>query len=116
MIEATPPANRMSADDLAYATIAEVAPRLAAGEISPLELTRACLDRIDRLDGQINAFITRLADSALNEATRAEQEIRRGGDRGPPHGIPLAHKDLFATPRVRTTPGSSILADAVPDE
>ena len=51
MIEATPPADRMSADDLAYATIAEVAPRLAAGDISPLELTRACLDRIDRLDG-----------------------------------------------------------------
>jgi aspartyl-tRNA(Asn)/glutamyl-tRNA(Gln) amidotransferase subunit A len=106
----------MSTDNLAYATIAEVAPRLAAGEISPVELTRACLDRIDRLDGQINAFITLLADSALNEAIRAEQEIRRGGYRGPLHGIPIAHKDLFATRSVRTTAGSSILADVVPDE
>lgn len=116
MIEARSPANRMSADDLAYATIAEVAPRLAAGDISPLELTRACLDRIERLDGHINAFITRLADSALNEATRAEREIRLGGYRGPLHGIPIAHKDLFATRGVRTTAGSSIMADVVPDE
>jgi aspartyl-tRNA(Asn)/glutamyl-tRNA(Gln) amidotransferase subunit A len=116
MIEPASPATCMSADDLAYATIAEVAPRLAAGDISPVELTRACLDRIDRLDGQINAFITWLADSALNEASRAEQEIRRGGYRGPLHGIPIAHKDLFATRGVRTTAGSSVLSDFVPDE
>jgi aspartyl-tRNA(Asn)/glutamyl-tRNA(Gln) amidotransferase subunit A len=102
--------------DLAYATISEVAPRLASREVSPVELTRACLDQIDRLDGQVNAFITVLAESALEEARAAEAEIQRDRYRGALHGIPIAHKDLLYTRGVRTTAGSSVLADFVPNE
>ncbi|MBV8717543.1 MAG: amidase [Chloroflexi bacterium] len=101
--------------ELAFTTISEVAPRLASRDVSPVELTRACLDQIDRLDGQVNAFITVLADSAMDEARTAEAEIQRGEYRGPLHGIPIAHKDLLYTRGVRTTAGSSILADFVPD-
>lgn len=106
----------MSDEDLAYAEIAELAPRLATSEISPVELTRVCLDRIAALDGQINSFITLLADSALEQAQQAETEIRAGHYRGPLHGIPIAHKDLYSTRGIRTTAGSKIMADFVPDE
>jgi aspartyl-tRNA(Asn)/glutamyl-tRNA(Gln) amidotransferase subunit A len=101
--------------DLTYTTIADLGPRLASGALSPVELTRACLDRIAAMDGSINAFITVLEESALAEARQAEQEIRGGHYRGPLHGIPIAHKDLFYTRGVRTTAGSKILADFAPD-
>jgi len=77
--------------DLAYASIADIAPGLAAGRVSPVELTQACLDRISRLDQHTNAFITVLADTALAEARQAEREIQQGSYRGPLHGIPIAH-------------------------
>ena len=105
----------MTDGDLAYASIADVAPLIAAGEVSPVELTQACLDRIARLDPAINAFITVLADSALQEAGTAKREIQQGHYRGPLHGIPIAHKDLYHTRGVRTTAGSKVLADFVPD-
>jgi aspartyl-tRNA(Asn)/glutamyl-tRNA(Gln) amidotransferase subunit A len=106
----------VSTENLAYAEIHDIAPRLASGEISPVELTRACLERIDELDGHINAFITVLADSAMAEAQQWEREIRAGQYRGPLHGIPIAHKDLYATRGIRTTAGSKIFSDWVPDE
>jgi aspartyl-tRNA(Asn)/glutamyl-tRNA(Gln) amidotransferase subunit A len=105
----------VTADDLAYAEIGDIGPRLARGEVSPVELTRACLERIAALDGDVNAFITVLEASALNEAEQAEREIRGGQYRGPLHGIPIAHKDLYYTRGVRTTAGSKIMADFVPD-
>jgi aspartyl-tRNA(Asn)/glutamyl-tRNA(Gln) amidotransferase subunit A len=104
------------ATDLAYATIGELAPRIEQQDISPLELTRACLARIAALDGQVNAFITVLEESALREAEQAEREIRAGRYLGPLHGIPIAHKDLYYTAGVRTTAGSKIMRDFVPDE
>jgi aspartyl-tRNA(Asn)/glutamyl-tRNA(Gln) amidotransferase subunit A len=81
-----------------------------------VELTRAHLERIDALDGQLNCFITRTAEQALARAQDAEAEILRGAYRGPLHGVPLALKDLYATRGVRTTAGSAFLADHVPDE
>jgi aspartyl-tRNA(Asn)/glutamyl-tRNA(Gln) amidotransferase subunit A len=101
--------------DLPYASIAEIAEQLAAGSVSPVELTRACLNRISALDARVNAFITVLEDSALEEAQQAEREIRDGGYRGPLHGIPIAHKDLFYTRGVRTTAGSKILDNWLPE-
>jgi aspartyl-tRNA(Asn)/glutamyl-tRNA(Gln) amidotransferase subunit A len=106
----------MSPHELAYFEINQVAPLLQRGKVSPVDLTRACLDRIDAFDSQINAFIAVLADSALQEAQQAEREIRSGAYRGPLHGIPIAHKDLYYTAGVRTTAASKILADFVPDE
>jgi aspartyl-tRNA(Asn)/glutamyl-tRNA(Gln) amidotransferase subunit A len=105
----------MRSDELAYASISAIAPRLASGEVSPVELAQACLDRIARLNVGLNAFLTVLADSALAEARQAEREIRQGQYRGPLHGIPIAHKDLYYTRGVRTTAGSKVLADFVPD-
>ena len=84
------------------------------GSVSPVELTAACLERIERLEPTLNAFITVTADAALDAARRAERELRSGRDRGPLHGIPIALKDHFETAGVRTTAGSKILADHVP--
>lgn len=109
-------AHATTTQELAYQEIAEVAPLLARGEVSPVELTRACLEQIERLDGQINAFITVLSDSALAEASQAESEIRQGTYRGQLHGIPMAHKDLYYTAGIRTTAGSKVLNNFVPRE
>ncbi|MCH8999640.1 MAG: Asp-tRNA(Asn)/Glu-tRNA(Gln) amidotransferase subunit GatA [Proteobacteria bacterium] len=101
--------------DLAFAGIAELAPRIAAGEVSPVALTEAALARIEARDGALNAFMTVTAERALAAARDAEAEIAEGRIRGPLHGVPLAVKDLFATKGVRTTGGSKLLADWVPD-
>jgi aspartyl-tRNA(Asn)/glutamyl-tRNA(Gln) amidotransferase subunit A len=101
--------------DLAFAGIAEIAPRIAAGEVSPVTLTEAALARIEARDEALNAFITVTAEAALSAARAAEAEIGRGQVRGPLHGVPLAVKDLFAMKGVRTTGGSKLLADWVPD-
>jgi aspartyl-tRNA(Asn)/glutamyl-tRNA(Gln) amidotransferase subunit A len=82
--------------------------------VSPIELTQACLDRIDRLNPEVNAFITVTAESALDEARTAEIEISRGEWRGPLHGIPLAVKDLVDIAGVRTTAASAVLNNNVP--
>ncbi|MFZ0771646.1 MAG: amidase [Candidatus Sulfotelmatobacter sp.] len=97
-------------------TIVELAPRLRRKEVSPLELTRACLDRIEKLNPALNAFITVTPESALAEARAAEIEISRGEWRGPLHGIPVALKDLIDTAGTRTTAASALYQDRVPTE
>lgn len=101
---------------LAFSTIDEIAPSLARGSVSPVELIRSVFDQIERLDGELNCYITVLRDAALDQARAAEAEIRRGDYRGPLHGIPIAVKDNIETAGVRTTAGSKILADYVPIE
>jgi aspartyl-tRNA(Asn)/glutamyl-tRNA(Gln) amidotransferase subunit A len=97
-------------------TIVELAPRLRRKEISPVELTRACLERIAKLNPALNAFITVTAESALAEAQVAEIEISRGEWRGPLHGIPIALKDLIDTAGTRTTAASALFEKRVPTE
>jgi aspartyl-tRNA(Asn)/glutamyl-tRNA(Gln) amidotransferase subunit A len=97
-------------------TIMELAPRLRRKEVSPLELTRACLGRIERLNPALNAFIAVTAESALAEARAAEVEISRGEWRGPLHGIPIALKDLIDTAGTRTTAASGLYQNRVPTE
>jgi len=97
-------------------TIIELAPRLKRKQISPVELTRACLDRIERLNPSLNAFITVTPESALAEARAAESEISHGQWRGPLHGIPIALKDLIDTAGTRTTAASALLEHRVPTE
>jgi len=97
-------------------SIIELAPRLKRGEISPVELTRNCLDRIEKLNPSLNAFITVTAESALAEARAAETEIARGEWRGPLHGIPVALKDLIDTAGTRTTAASGLYEHRVPEE
>ena len=89
---------------------------LRARAVSSVELTRACLGRIERLDRDLVAFITRTPEAALAAARRADDELARGSDRGPLHGVPVALKDLFDTAGVRTTGGSRIFAERIPSE
>jgi len=86
-----------------------------AGTLSPVELTRACLERIERLDRRLNAFITVTAERALAAARNAEREVTGGRWRGPLHGIPIAVKDNIDTAGVRTTAASAAYAERVPD-
>lgn len=97
-------------------TIVELSPRLQRRDVSPVELTRACLDRIEELNPALNAFITVLAESALAEARAAEAEIFRGDWRGPLHGIPVALKDILDTAGTRTTAASELYQNRVPAE
>src|SRR5215471_16527827 len=97
-------------------TIVEAAPLLREKKISPVELTQACLTRIDKLNPALNAFITVMADSALEQARTAEDEINHGSWRGPLHGIPIALKDLIDTAGLRTTAASALFKDRIPAE
>ena len=100
----------------ALATISELAQRLRRREVSPVEITQECLERIERLNPALNAFITVMGESALAEARNAAAEIRRGEWRGPLHGVPVALKDLIDTAGVRTTAASSLYKDRVPHQ
>lgn len=97
-------------------SLAELAAKIRAQEISPVELTQDVLARIERFNPELNAFITITADAALAEARSAEAAIAYGNWRGPLHGIPLALKDLIDTAGVRTTAASAVLRDHVPTQ
>jgi aspartyl-tRNA(Asn)/glutamyl-tRNA(Gln) amidotransferase subunit A len=97
-------------------SISEAAELLRRKEISPVDLATACLDRIERLNPLLNAFITVTDEAALTQARVAEDEIQHGHWRGPLHGIPIGLKDLIDTAGVRTTCGSALFADRVPTE
>ncbi|MFI5340215.1 MAG: amidase [Candidatus Methylomirabilales bacterium] len=105
----------MAPDELTRLSIAEAGEQIRRRALSPVELTRAYLDRIQRQDGDRLVYITVLQAQALAAANAAEQEIARGGYRGPLHGIPIALKDLVMTRGIRTTCGSRILREWVPD-
>ena len=101
--------------ELAYSTIEALAPRLAAGELSPVDVTEAQLARIAALDGDLKSYATVTADAALAQARAAAAEIAAGRYRGPLHGVPLAVKDLCYTTGVRTMGGTKVLEDFLPD-
>ena len=102
--------------DLTTLTLKQAGDLLRRKEASPVELTQACLARIDRHDKAINAFITVTREQALTAARDMEAEIRRGMSRGPLHGIPIALKDNIDTAGVRTTAASGVFKDRVPSE
>src|SRR5688500_12312950 len=83
--------------NLCYGSIGEVSQLLARGELSSIELVELCLERIHRLNPELNAFITVLSDDARAQAKQADAEIRSGNWRGPLHGIPIGIKDFFDT-------------------
>lgn len=108
-----PPSDHSELCDL---TIAELGERIAAKDVSPVEVTDAHLERIDALNPTLNAFITVAHDRAREEAKQAESEIAVGRYRGPLHGIPIGVKDIIDTAGVRTTQGSSFFSNNVPEE
>jgi len=105
----------MEQNELCYLTIAAAAAGLRRKQFSAVELAEACLDRIDAHDAKLHSFITLTADLALEQARRAEKELRGGLDRGPLHGLPFALKDLYATKGIRTTCHSAVLEHWLPD-
>jgi aspartyl-tRNA(Asn)/glutamyl-tRNA(Gln) amidotransferase subunit A len=100
--------------ELEFLSVQSASALIKAKQVSPVELTRVCLDRIDALNPSLNAFITVTADAALAEARVAEREVQRGEWRGPLHGIPLALKDMIDTAGTRTTGASALFKDRIP--
>jgi len=105
----------MNEDDLAYLSASELSDCIRRRELSPVELVRSTLARIERAQPTLNAFITVCADEALTAARAAERAIIRDGPATPLHGIPFSVKDLISTKGVRTTYGSLIFENHVPD-
>ena len=106
----------MNDADLKKLTLASAARRIRRKEISAVELTAAVLQRIARLNDRTRAFITVTADRALARAHAADRELLNGATAGPLHGVPLSLKDLYDTKGVRTTAGSKVFADRIPNE
>src|SRR6478736_7285424 len=98
-----PSSAKYAVSELPLLELAEASLAVQKKEVSPVELTSACLERIERLNPKLNAFITVTGETAMEEARRAETEIARGEWKGPLHGIPLAVKDLIETAGDRTT-------------
>ena len=101
--------------DLAMLTLKQASDLVASRQVSPLELVDAVLERTERFQPSLNAYITLLADEARAEAKRLGERLAKGAPAGPMSGIPVALKDLYYTKGVKTTAGSKILADFVPD-
>jgi aspartyl-tRNA(Asn)/glutamyl-tRNA(Gln) amidotransferase subunit A len=117
-VSPAPPAPGAGAapSDLTYLSVAEAAAYIQNKELSPVELTQAVLNRIEQLNPTLQAYVTVIADQALEAARKAEKEISAGQLRGNLHGIPLALKDLVETKNILTTASSKVLADYVPNE
>ncbi|MBS1165058.1 MAG: gatA 6 [Proteobacteria bacterium] len=107
-------ASHSTSDALWADSILSLAPRLRAGELSPVTLTQLMLDRIAAYDDRLHAYITVSRETALAEASQAEKDIANGKWRGPLHGVPIAAKDVFYTEAIRTGLGSSIYSDWTP--
>jgi aspartyl-tRNA(Asn)/glutamyl-tRNA(Gln) amidotransferase subunit A len=102
--------------DLALLTIKQASQLLRRKAASPVELTQACLKRIETYNHALNAFITVMSDQAMEAARIMEAEQRRGDWRGPLHGIPIALKDNIDTAGIRTTAASELFKTRVPSQ
>lgn len=106
----------MRADDLAFMSASDLSVAIRAKRVSPVETVEAVLDRIERLNPRLNAYCTVTAEAARREATAAEAAVMRGDALGPLHGVPVSVKDLVITRGVRTTFGSRIHENNIPQE
>ncbi len=104
----------MAGQELWFLSIEALSRLIRKGEVSPVEVVRAHLERIGKLDGKLNSFVTLLGEESLEAARRAEEAVGSGDYLGPLHGIPIGLKDLYYTKGVLTTGGSRVLADFVP--
>jgi amidase len=101
--------------ELCFLTAVELAQRIRTRDLSCVEVMEAHLCQIERVNPQVNAIVTLAPEQALERARAADAALQRGNDVGPLHGLPVAHKDLVQTKGMRTTSGSPIYADFVPD-
>ncbi|MFB4472613.1 amidase [Oceanobacillus caeni] len=102
--------------ELAFLTATEIAPLIESKQLSPVELTKHILNRIDTIDPTIYSYITPLHDLALKQAREAENDLMHDRYKGPLHGIPIGIKDNFDTEGIRTTVGSKLFADFIPNK
>ena len=105
----------MDRADIPFLTVAELGELIRSGEVSPVEATEAYLQRIESLNSDIRAYLTVTAEQARQAASEAEAEIAGGQYRGPLHGIPVAVKDQIYTEGIRTTGGSPVFDEFVPE-
>ncbi len=102
--------------EICYMSAAEMAEVIRARKIPPVEIMDAVLSRIERLNSEINAYCTLAADSARQQAREAEIVLMKGGELGPLHGVPVSIKDLIFTRDIRTTAGSKIYENFIPQQ
>src|SRR4051794_28927515 len=105
----------MAETELAFATVAELGAKLRSGAVSAVGLAETFLDRLERYGGRYNCVVTITRELALEQAARADAELKRGRDRGPLHGIPYGAKDLLATRGIPTTWGCPQYKDRIID-
>ncbi len=104
-------------DDLCWMSATELARAIRQRQLSPVEVTRAVLDRIERINPGLNAFVTVTDRTAMRSARAAEKKLmRRGASLGPLHGVPFSTKDLVTTKGIRTTFGSPLFAENIPSD
>ena len=101
---------------ICFLTAAEIAKKIRKGEISAVQTMEAHLAQIERINPQVNAIVTFIQELALEEARKADEKQAKGGNIGPLHGLPIAHKDLVPTKGIRTTFGSLVFQDFIPEE
>ena len=101
---------------ICFLTAAEIAKKIRKGEISAVQTMEAHLAQIERINPQVNAIVTLVPELALEEARKADEKQAKGGNIGPLHGLPVAHKDLVPTKGIRTTFGSLVFQDFIPEE
>lgn len=106
----------MNTSELPFLSAGDLSRLIQSKEVSPVEATEAYLDRIASLDHRFNSYLTVMREQALADAQQAEEDIASGQHKGPMHGVPVAVKDQFWSKGVRSTGGSRILANFVPDE
>jgi amidase len=102
-------------DEICFSSARDLARRVRDRDLSAREVVQAHLDRIERTNPHVNAVVTLVPERALEEARAADERLASGAEPGPLHGLPVAHKDTHATAGIRTTSGSPIFADHVPD-
>ena len=102
-------------EEFASATATELVHLVRSKQVSPIELVESFLGRIDRLDTQLHSFLLVTRDDAMKSAADAEAAVMRGDQLGPLHGLPIAIKDSQMTGGIRTTQGSLLFKDRVPD-
>ena len=102
-------------DELAFAPATELLDLIATKRVSPVELTELYFSRIDRLDSKLNSYLLLTREEAMSTAKAAEEAVMRGEELGALHGLPISIKDFHMTKGVRTTLGSLVFKDRIPE-